>query len=706
MKLELILSGLDCSNCAAKIEKEVSRLDDVSGVSMDFVNKTLTIEVPPEQKDEIIRQTARIVHSHEPSVVVTEKAKAVKEQKVDLKEMVEYLLLAAGGMAFVLGLILDLPKTFEFLMFFAAYIMIGYEVIYRALRNIIKGEVFDENFLMFIATVGAFAIGEYPEGAAVMLFYQIGELFQSMAVNRSRKSITALLNIRPEYANLKQGDDFVTVPPEEVNVGDIILVKAGEKVPLDGRVISGSASLDNSALTGEPIPFDVGESSEVLAGSVNLNGLLTVEVTKPFGESAVSKILDLVQNAASKKAKTESFITRFARYYTPVVVFMAVALAVIPPLVIPGAQFTTWINRALVFLVVSCPCALVISVPLSYFGGIGGASRSGILVKGSNFLDALTKVDTVVFDKTGTLTKGVFRVAKIQPAEGWDEEGLLNITAHAESFSPHPIALSIVKACPGGVDSSRVSDSEVISGLGIRSIVDGDEVLAGNAGLLKSYGMNIDENVAGSAPGTVVLVAVNRVFAGYILIEDEIKPDSARAVKEIKALGVKNIVMLTGDRKPAAQKAAEILGIDDAHAELLPHQKVEIVEKLMEGKPSGGNLAFVGDGINDAPVLARADIGIAMGALGSDAAIEAADVVFMTDEPSKVAAALRIAAKTRKIVLQNIVFALAVKAVILILGAFGIATMWAAVFGDVGVALLAVLNAMRTIRLPKYRESR
>ncbi|HPU58183.1 MAG TPA: heavy metal translocating P-type ATPase, partial [Candidatus Avimonas sp.] len=359
MKLELILSGLDCSNCAAKIEKEVSRLDDVSGVSMDFVNKTLTIEVPPEQKDEIIRQTARIVHSHEPSVVVTEKAKAVKEQKVDLKEMVEYLLLAAGGMAFVLGLILDLPKTFEFLMFFAAYIMIGYEVIYRALRNIIKGEVFDENFLMFIATVGAFAIGEYPEGAAVMLFYQIGELFQSMAVNRSRKSITALLNIRPEYANLKQGDDFVTVPPEEVNVGDIILVKAGEKVPLDGRVISGSASLDNSALTGEPIPFDVGESSEVLAGSVNLNGLLTVEVTKPFGESAVSKILDLVQNAASKKAKTESFITRFARYYTPVVVFMAVALAVIPPLVIPGAQFTTWINRALVFLVVSCPCALV-----------------------------------------------------------------------------------------------------------------------------------------------------------------------------------------------------------------------------------------------------------------------------------------------------------------------------------------------------------
>jgi Cd2+/Zn2+-exporting ATPase len=701
MKLQLILEGLDCSVCALKIEKEVGEINQAADVSLDFVNKTLTMDIPSEHKDKIIEQATKIVHNHEPSVVVTEKSQVVKKPKISSRMIMDRVFLAVGGLVFITGLILELPIVYEFVLFFAAYLLIGYSVIFKAVRNIIKGEIFDENFLMFIATVGAFAIGEYPEGAAVMLFYQIGELFQSLAVNRSRRSITSLLNIRPEYANLKIGDDYTPVPPEKVSVGDIILVKAGERVPLDGRVISGSASLDNSALTGESIPYDVSEGSEVLSGSVNLSGLLTIEVTKPFGESAVSKILDLVQNAAAKKARTENFITRFAKFYTPVVVFSAFVLAVIPPLIIPGAEFIDWINRALVFLVVSCPCALVVSVPLSYFGGIGGASRSGILVKGSNFLDALTQVDTVVFDKTGTLTKGVFRVSKIQPAAGWSEDQLLTITAHAESFSPHPIALSVLKAFTGKIDSKRITDSQVISGKGVCSTVDGDEILAGNGSLMDSYGIKYPKEQIGLESGTVVYIAVNRVFAGYILIEDEVKPDSVKAVEELKLLGVKNIVMLTGDRMPAAKKTADMLELDGVHSDLLPHQKVEMVEKLMEEKSSSGKLVFVGDGINDAPVLARADIGVAMGALGSDAAIEAADVVLMTDQPSKVATALKIAAKTRRVVLQNIVFALSVKLIILVLGAFGMATMWAAVFGDVGVTLIAVLNAMRTIKTMK-----
>lgn len=697
MKLQLKLAGIDCGACALKIEKEIQKIDGVADVSLDFASETLALEVLPERRDEIMERADEIVQNFKPSAVLSKSPRPAERQEADIRTVVDRALLAAGGAVFAAGLILKPAAAYELALFFAAYLMIGHSVLFKAVRNVIRGQVFDENFLMGIATAGAFAIGEYPEAAAVMLFYRIGELLQNAAVGRSRKSISSLLDIRPEYANIKSKDGFVQVPPDKVLVGDIILVKAGEKVPLDGRVIKGSASLDTSALSGESAPYDVGEGGEVLAGSVNLNGVLTIEVTKPFGESVVLKILDLVQNAALKKARTENFITRFARVYTPVVVFLALALAVIPPLVSPGADLFKWINRALVFLVVSCPCALVVSVPLSYFGGIGGASRRGILVKGSSFLDALTQVDTVVFDKTGTLTKGAFKVGEIRPAEGFTEDELLEIAAYAEAFSPHPIGLSIQKAFGEKIDLKRVLDSEVISGKGVRSVVDGDEVLAGNAALMEEYGVDLPDDLVGQGAGTAVFVAVNRVFTGLLMIEDEIKPDSAVAVEEIRALDVKNIAMLTGDRRQAAKRAADALGLDAVYSGLLPHQKVEVVEKLMDGVPSSGKLVFVGDGINDAPVLARADIGIAMGALGSDAAIEAADVVLMTDEPSKVAEAMRIAKKTRRIVLQNVALALSAKIIILLLGAFGLTTMWAAVFGDVGVTLIAVLNSIRTL---------
>lgn len=580
-------------------------------------------------------------------------------------------------------------------LFIISYIIVGGDVVKRAVKNIFKGQVFDENFLMSIATIGAFFIGEYPEGVAVMLFYQVGELFQSYAVGKSRKSIASLMDIRPDYANVKKGDELVKVDPDEVQIGDIIVIKAGEKIPLDGKVIEGSSMIDTSALTGESVPREVEVGSDILSGCININGVITTEVTKEFGESTVSKILDLVENASSKKSNSEQFITKFARYYTPVVVIIAVFLAIIPPLVIDGATFSDWIYRALAFLVVSCPCALVISIPLSFFGGIGGASKKGVLVKGSNYLEALAETEIVVFDKTGTLTKGVFNVQEIHP-EGVSKEELLELTAHAESYSNLPISLSLKRAYSKEIDNGRISDVEEISGHGVIATVDGKKVMAGNIKLMKMMDIPYFK---GELIGTIVHVAVNNKYIGYIVIADEVKEDSAQAIKELKAANIKQTVMLTGDNKSIGSKVAKELGLDKVYAELLPADKVEKLEELFSQKSKKGKLAFVGDGINDAPVLARADIGIAMGGLGSDAAIEAADVVIMTDEPSKIATTMKISKKTLKIAHQNIVFAIGIKIIVLILSAFGITTMWAAIFADVGVTIIAVLNAFRALNV-------
>lgn len=580
-------------------------------------------------------------------------------------------------------------------LFIISYIIVGGDVVKRAVKNIFKGQVFDENFLMSIATIGAFFIGEYPEGVAVMLFYQVGELFQSYAVGKSRKSIASLMDIRPDYANVKKGDELVKVDPDEVQIGDIIVIKAGEKIPLDGKVIEGSSMIDTSALTGESVPREVEVGSDILSGCININGVITAEVTKEFGESTVSKILDLVENASSKKSNSEQFITKFARYYTPVVVIIAVFLAIIPPLVIDGATFSDWIYRALAFLVVSCPCALVISIPLSFFGGIGGASKKGILVKGSNYLEALAETEIVVFDKTGTLTKGVFNVQEIHP-EGVSKEELLELTAYVESYSNHPISLSLKRAYSKEIDNGRISDVEEISGHGVIATVDGKKVMAGNIKLMKMMDIPYFK---GELIGTAVHVAVNNKYIGYIVIADEVKEDSAQAIKELKAANIKQTVMLTGDNKSVGSKVAKELGLDKVYAELLPADKVEKLEELFSQKSKKGKLAFVGDGINDAPVLARADIGIAMGGLGSDAAIEAADIVIMTDEPSKIATAMKISKKTLKIAHQNIVFAIGIKIIVLILSAFGITTMWAAIFADVGVTIIAVLNAFRALNV-------
>ncbi|MDO9535210.1 MAG: heavy metal translocating P-type ATPase, partial [Bacillota bacterium] len=569
-----------------------------------------------------------------------------------------------GAVVFAAAIIINI-EWLQIALFIISYIIVGGDVVKKAVKNIFKGQVFDENFLMSIATIGAFLIGEYPEGVAVMLFYQVGELFQSYAVGKSRKSIASLMDIRPDYANVKKGDELVRTDPDEVQIGDIIVIKAGEKIPLDGKVIEGYSMIDTSALTGESVPREVEVGSDILSGCININGVITAEVTKEFGESTVSKILDLVENASSKKSNSEQFITKFARYYTPVVVIIAVLLAIIPPLVIEGATFSVWIYRALAFLVVSCPCALVISIPLSFFGGIGGASKKGILVKGSNYLEALAQTEIVVFDKTGTLTKGVFNVQEIHP-EGVSKEELLELTAYVESYSNHPISLSLKRAYGKEIDNVRISDVEEISGHGVIATVDGKKVMAGNIKLMKMMDIPYFK---GELIGTVVHVAVNNQYIGYIVIADEVKPDSAQAIKELKAANIKQTVMLTGDNKSVGSKVAKELGLDKVYAELLPADKVEKLEELFSQKSKKGKLAFVGDGINDAPVLARADIGIAMGGLGSDAAIEAADIVIMTDEPSKIATAMKISKKTLKIAHQNIVFAIGIKIIVLILSA-------------------------------------
>ena len=599
-----------------------------------------------------------------------------------------------AAVLFLAGSLLHLPELAEMAVFLVCYVVVGWDIVWKAITNILHGQVFDENFLMTIATIGALILGEHSEGVAVMLFYQVGEWFQSYAVSKSRKSIASLMDIRPDYANIERDGKLVQVDPDEVQIGETIVVKPGERIPLDGTILKGFSTLDTSALTGESMPREVEPGMEVISGCINQTGILNIQTTKEFGESTVAKILDLVENASDKKGRIENFITRFARYYTPVVVFAALALAILPPL-ITQQPFSTWIYRALTFLVISCPCALVISIPLSFFGGIGGASKIGVLVKGSNYLEALANTEVVVFDKTGTLTKGVFGVANIIPAAGYQKEQVLEYAAQAESYSNHPIAKSILATYGKPIDQKQFSGFEEISGHGISVMVQGKKVLAGNSKLMESEKIAY---AACDAAGTKFYVAADGSYVGCILIADEVKPDSKCAIAELKKIGVEKTVMLTGDDERIGKSVADELGLDAYYAQLLPDQKVEKLEMLDKQKRQGSKLAFVGDGINDAPVLARADVGIAMGGLGSDAAIEAADVVLMTDEPSKLVEAIDVAKATKRIVMQNIVIALGIKSVFLVLGALGMAGMWEAVFGDVGVTIIAVLNAMRILK--------
>ena len=604
--------------------------------------------------------------------------------------------IAFAAVLFVVVWALPTDGVVRLLTFLAPYAIVGYDVVFEALRNIAHGQVFDENFLMSVATIGAFFVADYPEAVAVMLFYQVGELFQSIAVGKSRKSIAALMDIRPDYANVLRDGDVKTVSPEEVEIGEIIEIKPGEKIPLDAVVTKGETTVNTAALTGESVPVTCRVGDAVISGSVNQNGRIEARVTSVFGESTVSKILDLVENATSKKAKSENFITRFAKYYTPCVVFAALALALIPPLLFKQ-PFSVWVTRALTFLVVSCPCALVVSVPLTFFCGIGGASRQGVLIKGANYLETLSKAETVVFDKTGTLTNGTFTVVAIHPQQISERE-LLDLTATAESVSSHPIATSILKAYGEPIDKTRIGNIEELSGRGIHAVIDGKSVYVGNGVLMQSVGVDFHEC---KTVGTTVHIAVDGLYAGHIVIADTVKPDAKSAVEQLKASGIRKTVMLTGDSDTVGQAVAKELGMDEAYTQLMPDDKVEKTEKLLAEKNTKSTLAFVGDGINDAPVLARADVGIAMGALGSDAAIEAADVVLMDDKPAKLVTALKISQKTMRIVRQNIVFALSVKAVVLLLSAFGLASMWVAVFADVGVMILAVCNAVRAMRCKK-----
>ncbi len=610
-----------------------------------------------------------------------------KQKKMLVRIIISFILMIAVK-------IINPDGIAAIIAYLVPYAVIGWDILWKSVRNICHGQIFDENFLMTVATIGAMCTGEFSEGVAVMLFYQVGELFQSYAVGRSRKSISSLMDIRPDYANIERDNQIVQVDPEEVSVGDIILIKPGEKIPLDGVIREGNSTVDTSALTGESVPRELSEGDDVISGCINLSGMLKVQVTKEFGESTVSKILDLVENSSSKKAKAENFITKFARYYTPCVVIGAVLLAVIPPLV-TGGNWSDWIHRALIFLVISCPCALVISVPLSFFGGIGGASKCGILVKGGNYLEVLANTEIVVFDKTGTLTRGVFNVTAIHP-DIISENELVETAALAESYSNHPISNSLKNEYGREIDKSRVKDVEEIAGHGVKAVIDGKNVYVGNDKLMEKIGVKWHPC---HHVGTTVHVAIEGKYVGHIVISDELKNDSKQAISMLKQHGIRKTVMLTGDAKAVGENTAKLLNIDEVYTELLPADKVDKVEKLLNEKSEKGKLAFVGDGINDAPVLSRADIGIAMGAMGSDAAIEAADIVLMDDSPSKIATAIDISKRTLKIVYQNIIFALAVKAIVLIMGALGVATMWEAVFADVGVSVIAILNAMRALKV-------
>lgn len=699
-KKVLVLMGLLCAGCSAKIEDKVKNINGVNNAYIDFANRKLVIDANNKDINNILIKAKEIIKKIEPDVNVIEED-AHNEEPHNHSHNIEdnkkeFAKLSIGFFIFLIAIIIDSNFWVEFSMFFTSYILVGGTVLLKAIKNILRGQVFDENFLMAIATIGAFSIGEYPEGVAVMLFYQAGEYMQGLAVNKSRKSISELMDIRPDYANLKISNDTKRVSPESVNIEDIIIVKPGEKIPLDGIVIDGTSMVDTSALTGESVPRKVEVNSEVLSGFINTNGILNVKVTKRFEESTVAKILDLVQNASSKKAPTENFITKFARYYTPIVVYSALALALIPPFILNSGSFSNWLYRALVFLVISCPCALVVSIPLGFFGGIGGASKNGILIKGGNYLEALNNVETIIFDKTGTLTKGVFKVTKLEPKNDFSKEELLKYAAYAENYSNHPIATSIIKEYGEKIDEKLIESYDEISGHGIETIIDNKEIVLGNAKLMKKENIHFSEV---NTVGTIIYLAINGVYKGYIEISDEIKEDSKIAIEHLKDIGIKNTVMLTGDNRNAAEKIANILNLDDVYYELLPQNKVEKVEEFEKRKSKDSKIVFVGDGINDAPVLARSDIGVAMGGLGSDAAIEAADVVLMTDEPSKIVSAIKIAKRTKKIVWQNIVFSLGVKGIVLILGAIGYASMWLAVFADVGVALIAVLNSMRVLNV-------
>ena len=696
------LDGLDCVNCAAKIEKELNKNPGLEHVKVNFVTKS--IELPEEHFAVAQEVIARL----EPGVRLR------KDQDAeDASEKKNILPLWISGVLFVIGFVFNeqLHNTpyswLEYLVLLTSYFLVGWPVITGALRNLVRGEVFDENFLMTLATAGAIAIHQLPEAAGVMLFYAIGEYFQEKAVNRSRRSIRALLDIQPEYANLKENGTTRQVRPDEVAVGQTIVVKPGERVPLDGEVVAGTSLVDTSALTGESTPRKMEAGATILAGMVNGEGLLTVKVTRPYQDSSVARILHLVEEAGERKAPTEQFITVFARYYTPLVVAAAVLIAVVPPLFIPGATFSTWLYRALVLLVISCPCALVVSIPLGYFGGIGGASRHGILIKGANYLDALGNAHTVVFDKTGTLTKGVFRVTEVRPRNGFTPEEVLTAAAWAEVFSNHPIAHSLREAYGRQIPVDLVRDYQEIPAHGICAVVDGKHVLAGNDRLMHREEIDHEDEDC-EVQGTIVYVAIEREYAGYIVIADEIREDAKVAVEDLKALGVQKVFMLTGDDATVAARVADQLQLDGFRAELLPEDKVTRLEELMAELPNRKQekLVFVGDGVNDAPVITRADIGVAMGGLGSDAAIEAADVVLMEDAPSKLTRAIEIARRTRRIIRQNIYVALAVKAFFLFLGAFGVATIWEAVFADVGVTLLAVFNASRTLRYGSARSGK
>ena len=704
MKLiELELDGLNCSSCATKIEKMSSEISGVDEVSLDIITKKLKVKLNEEDRLSAIKEEIKgIVKRLEPDVVVIDKL----DRTVDSKTLThnhdngeinrnQIIRLIVSGILFTLPLILGLKGTPRLLTYVTSYFIVGHRVIERAVTNVIGGVPFDENFLMTIATIGAFAIGEYPEAVAVMLFYQVGEMFQDMAVNHSRKSISSLLDIRPDYANLEKDGEIVVVNPEEVHIGDYIIIRPGEKVPLDGFVIEGNSSLDTSNITGESLPKDVGVGDEVLSGVVNNQGLLKIQVNKEFSDSTVSKILDLVENASSKKAPTENFITKFARYYTPAVVFLALGIGIIPPLVM-GGGFSEWIYNACVFLVISCPCALVISIPLGFFGGIGGSSKSGILVKGGNYLEALTKVDTIVFDKTGTITKGTFTVTDIINYGDYSKEEILELAAYGESFSNHPIGKSIIDNFGKEINKEYIKSYKEIPGKGIEVFIDGEKIILGNKSLFNDNNIEIEET---ESIGTVVYIGTENNHIGTIIVSDELKDNVIEDMKRLKSLGIKETIMLSGDNEEVANEVGKKVGLDRIYGNLLPQDKVRIFEDIIGKKKDQSHVIFVGDGVNDAPVIARADVGIAMGGLGSDAAIEAADIVIMTDEIGKIGTAIKIARNTKKIVTQNIILALGLKIIILGLGAMGKATMWEAVFADVGVSVIAILNSIRALKV-------
>lgn len=721
-KLEYVylIKGLDCANCAAKLERNLRDIPQLADATIDFMAQKLILRLNnSDDLETVLTEVQKVIERIEPGVTITEKTKMTKvaqeptgtdnpadgqsAQQIDKSkkkagkftpEMQQSLLKIAISVAlFLVAQLLPLPDLAQFGVFLLAYLIVGGEIVLRAVKNITRGQVFDENFLMSVATIGAFCVGEYPEGVMVMLLYQLGELFQDYAVHRSRRSIADLMDIKPEIAHVKQGDTYISVAPDEVAIGDIIQVRPGEKVPLDGVILEGASALDTVALTGESVPRNVAAGQQVLSGCINISGVLTVRVEKEYEDSTVAKILDLVENASSKKADAENFITRFARYYTPVVVGVAVLLALVPPLV-TGDPFSPWIYRALVFLVISCPCALVISIPLTFFSGLGACSRHGVLVKGSNYLEALAQLESAVFDKTGTLTKGQFAVTEIHTLD-MTQEDLLYYAACAESISNHPIGHAVQVANQRPVTAGSLQKAEEIAGHGISAVVDGRSVLVGNYRLMEQQHISCERV---EETGTIIYVAVDGVFCGWIVIADEIKPDAQIMIARLKELGVKQIVMLTGDNQKTAEKVADKLGITKIFSQLLPGDKVTCLEEILQQKSKQGTVSFTGDGLNDAPVLARADVGVAMGGLGSDAAIEAADVVIMNDQPSKLADAVVIARQTRRIVKQNITFILAIKLLVLILGAVGLASMWMAVFADVGVAVLAILNAVRIIR--------